>query len=414
MLTRNQLIAHWKRWMNRNRSFSKPEMEELESHLWEEMDEMVATDGFSEKEAFHKVISNLGNRTTLDSEYKKTKTISISRINSWTHDHLWQVIICFMIIIMYILGDFLYANNHNIERIQEIRNSESGLSSFKDNSSILSYGDDIVFGSESEMENFVVSDINALSKGIINLYPTYLYFVYDGDNIWISSTKYFNKKTKKVRINPPASYVEHKYSLEKNDFEKNKSIEENSYTITFSPQYSIREMVKIDLTPYYIGTRVSFVNFSDDTFNNFTLFYDDKYHTIGSNNSISYCDDSLNYIEIIKSFDIFFSEPDRSSFFLFEEEDLSFLIKLELMEFHPKTTTSFNLTFKGKSIPILNTTEEDKQLVLHWSLLKNIKEPIHLHQAIFTSIQKFFKAGSNKNNQSNSFNIKETQSNANP
>jgi len=193
--------------MNRNRSFSKPEMEELESHLWEEMDEMVATDGFSEKEAFHKVISNLGNRTTLDSEYKKTKTISISRINSWTHDHLWQVIICFMIIIMYILGDFLYANNHNIERIQEIRNSESGLSSFKDNSSILSYGDDIVFGSESEMENFVVSDINALSKGIINLYPTYLYFVYDGDNIWISSTKYFNKKTKKVRINPPASYV---------------------------------------------------------------------------------------------------------------------------------------------------------------------------------------------------------------
>ena len=254
-MNKTQLVNHWKRWMNRNQTFSKPEMEELESHLWEEMDEMVATDGCSEEEAFHKVVANLGNRTTLDSEYKKTKMISISRINSWTHDHLWQVIICFMIIIMYILGDFLYANNHNIERIQEIRNSESGLSSFKDNSPILSYGDDIVFGSESEMENFVVSDINALSNGIINLYPTYLYFVYDGDNIWISSTKYFNKKTKKVRINPPASYVEHKYSLEKNDFEKNKSIEENSYTITFSPQYSIRKMDKIDLTPYLIGTR---------------------------------------------------------------------------------------------------------------------------------------------------------------
>jgi len=38
--------------MNRNRSFSKPEMEELESHLWVEMDELIATDGCSEEEAF--------------------------------------------------------------------------------------------------------------------------------------------------------------------------------------------------------------------------------------------------------------------------------------------------------------------------------------------------------------------------
>lgn len=99
-MNKTQLVNHWKRWMNRNRSFSKTEMEELESHLWEEMDEMVATDGCSEEEAFHKVVTNLGNRTTLDSEYKKTKTISISRINFWVHAHLWQVILCIILLIV--------------------------------------------------------------------------------------------------------------------------------------------------------------------------------------------------------------------------------------------------------------------------------------------------------------------------
>ena len=59
-MKRNQLIQHWKKWMNRNRSFSKPEMEELESHLWEEMDEMVATEGSSEEEAFAKAVVNMG------------------------------------------------------------------------------------------------------------------------------------------------------------------------------------------------------------------------------------------------------------------------------------------------------------------------------------------------------------------
>jgi len=90
MLTRNQLIAHWKRWMNRNRSFSKPEMEELESHLWEEMDEMVATDGFSEEEAFAESVIKIGSENKLSQDFIKTKSSYEKAIIAIKNNHLFM------------------------------------------------------------------------------------------------------------------------------------------------------------------------------------------------------------------------------------------------------------------------------------------------------------------------------------
>lgn len=222
--------------MNRNRSFSKPEMEELESHLWEEMDEMVATDGCSEEEAFHKVVANLGNRTMLDSEYKKTKKISISRINSWAHAYLWQIVASFLGIIILIISDSIYAGIHLTEKIDVIDsnvypsaiNGEDRLHKF----------------------NFYFEGINALSKGIIYNYDPVLSnimfnFIYDDqNNLWISKTNVFNQTTKKYKLNDPITYINHEYSFGNLDSKIEASGELNYPTVSETDTFSLMHISK--------------------------------------------------------------------------------------------------------------------------------------------------------------------------
>ena len=104
MLTRNQLIAHWKRWMNRNHSFSKPEMEELENHLWEEMDEMVATDGCSEEDAFAKAVVNIGSSDHVYPEFKKNQQF-VKRARHYIITKSIPIIVSLLLIIVFLIGD---------------------------------------------------------------------------------------------------------------------------------------------------------------------------------------------------------------------------------------------------------------------------------------------------------------------
>lgn len=87
----------------------------------------------------------------------------------------------------------------------------------------------------------------------------------------------------------------------------------------------------------------------------------------------------------------FFTEPDRSSFFLFEDKKVSILFKIELFEILPKKTDSYKTMKNGEMIFVQNTTIGNKRYELHWNLLKNVKEPIHLHQAILSSFKKLIK-----------------------
>jgi len=123
MLTRNQLIAHWKRWMNRNHSFSKPEMEELENHLWEEMDEMVATDGCSEEDAFAKAVVNIGSSDHVYPEFKKNQQF-VKRARHYIITKSIPIIVSLLLIIVFLIGDSLFAQYHTVKVYKPITKSE--------------------------------------------------------------------------------------------------------------------------------------------------------------------------------------------------------------------------------------------------------------------------------------------------
>lgn len=274
MLNRNQLIQHWKRWMNRNRSFSKPEMEELESHLWEEMDDMVASEGCTEEEAFHQVVANIGSRKELNNEFMKTKKISISKINSWTHDHLWIIFISLLLVIFLILSDYFYASRHFTEEMKTIQSNIVELDLIKDKQGLITYEP---YFSGFQKDNFIISDINPYLKGIFYLYPLLLYAVYDDeDNLWISSTNIFNKKTKKFKINPPKRYIEHEYTYGYLLPNTNESTDINSFIISIPEPKALEEKETNNKNSFASGlnrfrTQIS-DNGSDESLSTFVLF----------------------------------------------------------------------------------------------------------------------------------------------
>jgi hypothetical protein len=413
MLTREQLIQRWKSWMNRHRSFSKPEMEELESHLWEEMDEMVVTEGCTEEEAFHQVVAKVGSRQVLGTEYKKINKFSLPRFNSWAHDHQWIIFISLLLVIFLIISDYVYASSHFIEEIKTIQSNIVELDLIKDKQGLIIYEP---YFSGFQKDNFIITDIKPILKGIFYLYPSLLYVVYDDeDNIWISSTNIFNKKTKKFKINPPKNYIEHEYTYGYLLPITNESTDKNSITTSIPDLKALKKKKTYEETSFSSGLnkfrpQIS-VNDSDERLSTFVLFYDDQYQIIHTQRKMMALffmgETEMNYsIVAIKDNYAFFSDPDRSSYFLYENEKDSFLLKMELFEILPKKTNSYLTVKNGETFLVQNTTIGTKRYELHWNLLKNVKEPIHLHQAILTSIQKFFKASSDKNNQPNSFDTK--------
>ncbi|MDD4664127.1 MAG: hypothetical protein PHD83_05615, partial [Caldisericia bacterium] len=123
MLTREQLIQRWKSWMNRHRSFSKPEMEELESHLWVEMDEMVATEGCTEEEAFTKSVVNIGSADHVYPEFEKNQPFSIRTRNLIISKSI-PIIMTLLLIIAFLIGDSLFSQYHTIEVYKPITGPE--------------------------------------------------------------------------------------------------------------------------------------------------------------------------------------------------------------------------------------------------------------------------------------------------
>lgn len=123
MLTREQLIQRWKSWMNRHRSFSKPEMEELESHLWVEMDEMVASEGCTEEEAFARSVVNIGSVDHVYPEFEKNQPF-LKKIENWIKVKAIPIFFCFFLIVIFLIADNVFSLHHTIETFAKIPGSE--------------------------------------------------------------------------------------------------------------------------------------------------------------------------------------------------------------------------------------------------------------------------------------------------
>lgn len=89
MPTINKLTKHWRRWINRSKSFESKVLDELESHLLEEIDNLVEKDGISEEEAFNKAVIDMGNRENLDQKFTKVRGFPVKKVKHWFAIHSW-------------------------------------------------------------------------------------------------------------------------------------------------------------------------------------------------------------------------------------------------------------------------------------------------------------------------------------
>jgi hypothetical protein len=111
LLTRNQLISRWKAWINHNRTHSRSEMEEMESHLWHEIEDLIRDEELSEEEAFQKVVIRMGDREALDQQFDVSNPLH-KRITNWAKLHPWRIVTVLVCFLLFFGSDFLYSSNH--------------------------------------------------------------------------------------------------------------------------------------------------------------------------------------------------------------------------------------------------------------------------------------------------------------
>jgi hypothetical protein len=119
MLNQNRLINQWKKWINRNKTFNKDDIHELETHLIDEMEYLTEKEGLSEQEAFYKAVDIIGEREELNEEFDKVKPLS-ARFIQWIKSNSLQLMTC-LCLILFITGFILgwYPTYREITNLKE-------------------------------------------------------------------------------------------------------------------------------------------------------------------------------------------------------------------------------------------------------------------------------------------------------
>jgi hypothetical protein len=240
MLTLDKLITKWKLWINRDHTFQQDELKELQSHLMEEINYLVNREGLSEEEAFHEAVNLVGEREGLDQEYRKINKKPFHRINIWTHNHVWQLLICILLIFVFSTSDLIFALNHYNETTQTIWMDSVGFKKVPTNHSEMQYY--FAPGKKSKktflmsLKSFfnldIVKEVDEYGLKLYHAYDmigpdlswrdisfqcqtipkswmfqnldgTYYYLVRDNkDIIWFSNTKEFTLKSPHIHMKP--------------------------------------------------------------------------------------------------------------------------------------------------------------------------------------------------------------------
>jgi hypothetical protein len=109
------LLKLWRKWFNRNKLFKPDEMNELESHLLDEIDYIKEHDGLSEEQAFQKAVQLIGQRESLDQEYDKNHGFTYPRLVFWFRNHTLQLFVASLLVIVFLVADFQFSQSHTIE-----------------------------------------------------------------------------------------------------------------------------------------------------------------------------------------------------------------------------------------------------------------------------------------------------------
>lgn len=122
MPTINKLVSQWRQWINRNKTFTSHEMDELENHLLEEIDDLKQYEGLSEEEAFQKVVSVIGGREALDKEFVKSKPPGPKAVH-WVKTHSLQIYSVLLLLIVFLVSDLVYSSFHFVDVYEPVSNN---------------------------------------------------------------------------------------------------------------------------------------------------------------------------------------------------------------------------------------------------------------------------------------------------
>jgi hypothetical protein len=86
-------------------------MEEMESHLWHEIEDLIRDEGLSEEEAFQKVVIRMGGRKALDQQFNASSPL-LQRITNWAKLHPWRIVTILVCFLLFFGSDFFYSSTH--------------------------------------------------------------------------------------------------------------------------------------------------------------------------------------------------------------------------------------------------------------------------------------------------------------
>ncbi|MBM4104382.1 MAG: hypothetical protein FJ263_10130 [Planctomycetes bacterium] len=101
MFTVEQAVENWKNDLRQKQTLMESDIEELESHLQEEM-ERLTTLGLSEEESFLIGVRRIGDTTQMASEFAKVNTAAI-----WKNRFFWMIAGLFVSKIIFSLSSFV-------------------------------------------------------------------------------------------------------------------------------------------------------------------------------------------------------------------------------------------------------------------------------------------------------------------
>jgi hypothetical protein len=96
-------------------------MNELESHLLDEIDYIKDHDGLSEEQAFQKAVQLIGQRESLDKEYDKNHGFTYPKFVFWFRNHTLQLFVASLLVIIFLVVDFQFSQSHFNNKISAER-----------------------------------------------------------------------------------------------------------------------------------------------------------------------------------------------------------------------------------------------------------------------------------------------------
>ena len=212
----NKLISQWTQWINRNRTFTRHEMDELENHLLEEIDDLKQFEGLSEEEAFQKVISVMGGREALDKEFVKGKPIRAKACH-WIKNHQSHLIIILVFVIIFFICDFRFIESNIAVKLSKskcfisVMNPLTHKKTNQFETKKVALGSDcsstIYWNINRETLDLVTKEINEknyldqlknipLYSGNVELFNQKYYVVLDSQNqLWFSKSNMFDEES---------------------------------------------------------------------------------------------------------------------------------------------------------------------------------------------------------------------------